>query len=290
MLLEANILVYIKSKFLYNRIENLFFQDKAINFLESTSIADCLLKIENLSTNLSCVIIDDECEEREAIIGMSCIHKVSRKKIPILLISSGKKVSFFNEAINQGISDIIIKPFADDFFRERVLKLISKNKNRNVENISISLFKYLSGELRKAEKGNFPLTLMFTTIQFIDEKKYSHEQKVFFLDSYYNVQKNLFWDTDLFIKFDTKYYLGVFPFCDSKNAQSIYKKNVENFEVLKRTNIIPAESKLIVSFVSYPDNIDTIANGFLTLMKDIKEDSSDSEMEIYFNEYGEIKL
>jgi len=290
MYINANILVYIKSKFLFNRIENSFSEDISVRLLETTYLNDCLIRIENLSTNLSCIIMDDDCSEKEALLEIASIRKTAGNKIPILLISSGNKTSFFSQAINQGVSDIIIKPFNDDFLRERAVKLINANCNRNVEIVSISLFKYIKGELKKAEKGKYPLSLMLTTIQFPDDTKYSQKEILFFLDSYFDCLKGLFWDTDLFIKFDSKFYLGVFPFCDTKNAQIIYNKNAERFEELIDSNIIPSDCKMVFSNVSYPENIDSVANGFKTLMKNIKTDFSDSDLEFYFDEYGVIRL
>lgn len=290
MALEANILIYTKSAFIYNRIENAFLHNNNIHLIGSTSISDCLYKIQNKGAYLSCIIINDEYEEKGALINLSSINKAAKNRIPIILISSaGKKITFFSKAIEQGVKDIIVMPFTDSFLRERIFKIVNKNEIKNVEIISLRLFKYLNGELRKAKKGSYPLAIMLTTLQFENEEKYSKKQRNFYLNIFSDNLKGLYWETDLFIRFDSKYYLGVFPFCDSKNKQIILNKNTDSFNELVRTNIIPSDCKMVTSFVSYPDNMDSIANGFRTLLKNIKDDFSDSDLEIFFDEYGEIK-
>lgn len=286
---KVNIIVYTKSAFLYSRIESAFLTDNCVHVTKSTSVNDCIFKLEEKLFNLSCIIVNDECDEKETLTELSNIRKAALCNIPLIFISSSNKISFFNEVINQGVNDIIVKPFTDDLLRERVSKQINIYKNRNVEIVSLNLFKYLNGELKKAEKGKFPLTIMLTTIKFEEKEKYSLKQKRFILDLYFNNIKGIFWDTDLFIKFDSKYFLGVFPFCDSKNEQIILNKNTESFNDLIKTNIIPSNCKMFASFVSYPDNIDNIANAFATLTKNIKTDFFDYNFDIQFNEYGKIK-
>lgn len=291
MATEANILVYTKSAFIYNRIENAFSSKKNVHIICSVSISDCLRKIEERAAYLSCIILYSEEDEKEVLLEIVRISKTANRKIPIIMISTGYTVSFINKVINQGVSDIIIMPFTDQFLIERVYKTINKGnaKNRNVEIISLSLFKYLNGELKKAQKGNYPLSMMLTTLQYEDEEKYTKKQKNFFLDVFSDNLKGLYFDTDLFIRFDQKYYLGVFPFCSSQNESIILEKNTKSFNRLVFTNMLPADSKMITSFVSYPDNMDNIADGFRILMKNIRKDFSDNDLEIYFDEYGQIE-
>lgn len=290
MLVDANILTYFKSKFLFNRIENILSSDGSIRLLESTYLNEFLTRIENLGSNITCVIVDDCSDEKDIAFELAAIRKVLVRQIPILMISSGNNTSFFSKAITLGVDDIVIKPFTDDFLRDRILKLINNSRGKNVEIISLGLFKYLKGEFLKARKGNYSLTFMLTTLKFEYEEEFTQKEKIFFLDSYFDCLKGLFWDTDLFIKFNSRYYLGVFPFCDVKNAQIIYKKNAESFETLIEKNVLPSNSNMAVAFVSYPDEFDSVENGFLKLMEKIQTDFSDYDLEVYFSDKGSIKL
>jgi hypothetical protein len=105
---------------------------------------------------------------------------------------------------------------------------------------------------------------------------------------FFRQPQGLYFDTDLFIRFDSKYYLGVFPFCCLKNESIILHKNTESFNRLVFTNMLPADSKMVTAFVSYPDNMTNIVDGFKVLMKTIHKDFSDNDLEIYFDEYGQI--
>jgi len=287
--MEANILVYTKSAFIYNRIENAFSHNHGVHVICSISINDCIYKIHERAAYLSCVIVYSDSDEKEYLLEIAKIRAANRK-IPIILISSGNTVSFIHKVINHGVNDIILMPFTDQFLIERVYRIINKGseKNKNVEIISLSLFKYLNGELKKAQKGNYPLSMMLTTLQYDDEEKYSKKQKNFFLDVFSDNLKGLYFETDLFIRFDQKYYLGVFPFCSSKNESIILSKNTERFNRLVLMNMLPADSRMITAFVSYPDNMNNIVDGFKVLMKTIRKDFSDHDLEIYFEEYGQI--
>lgn len=289
MPMEANILVYTKSAFIYNRIENAFSHNHGVHVICSISINDCIYKIHERAAYLSCVIVYSDSDEKEYLLEIAKIRAANRK-IPIILISSGNTVSFIHKVINHGVNDIILMPFTDQFLIERVYRIINKGseKNKNVEIISLSLFKYLNGELKKAQKGNYPLSMMLTTLQYDDEEKYSKKQKNFFLDVFSDNLKGLYFETDLFIRFDQKYYLGVFPFCSSKNESIILSKNTERFNRLVLMNMLPADSRMITAFVSYPDTMSNIVDGFKVLMKTIRKDFSDHDLEIYFEEYGQI--
>ena len=289
MPMEANILVYTKSAFIYNRIENAFSHNHGVHVICSISINDCIYKIHERAAYLSCVIVYSDSDEKEYLLEIAKIRAANRK-IPIILITSGNTVSFIHKVINHGVNDIILMPFTDQFLIERVYRIINKGseKNKNVEIISLSLFKYLNGELKKAQKGNYPLSMMLTTLQYDDEEKYSKKQKNFFLDVFSDNLKGLYFETDLFIRFDQKYYLGVFPFCSSKNESIILSKNTERFNRLVLMNMLPADSRMITAFVSYPDNMNNIVDGFKVLMKTIRKDFSDHDLEIYFDEYGQI--
>ncbi|HBR31231.1 MAG TPA: hypothetical protein DD733_04015 [Clostridiales bacterium] len=284
MFLDANILTYFKSKFLYKRIESIFSNDAGVRLLESSYINEFVTRIENLGSNISCVIIDDSADEKDVSSDIIAIRGALVKHIPILMISSGNNNSFFASAVKLGVDDIIIKPFTDSFLRERVIKLINNSRGKNVEIISIGLYKYIKGEFLKAKKGNFSLTIMLTSLKFANEDNFSQKEKIFFMDTYFNRLDSLFWDTDLFIKFNSKYYLGIFPFCDTRNANVIYKKSAQSFEELKATNIIPSDCEMVVTFVSYPDEFDSVDEGISKLIEKIRTSFFDYELEVFFSE------
>jgi AmiR/NasT family two-component response regulator len=154
MAMEANILVYTKSAFIYNRIENAFSYNNNVHIICSVSISDCLHKIKERAAYLSCIILYSENDEKDILLEIAKITKVTNNKIPIIMISFGNTISFINKVINSGVSDIIVMPFTDNFLIERVYKIINKGsaRNRNVEIISLSLFKYLNGELKRRRR------------------------------------------------------------------------------------------------------------------------------------------
>jgi hypothetical protein len=177
----------------------------------------------------------------------------TRKRLsntPIIILTAGRQKSFFIEAMLQGATDFIIKPFTDDTLVEKVFKYLNaENSNNNIELVTQDLSKCISGELRKAEKGNFPLSLMFLHFenksdQILNDTMIGN----FMLEN----MKDLFWDTDIFIRFASKYYLGVFPFCDERNTTIVKAKLIKRFEELKEKNELLENYEMISLFVSYP--------------------------------------
>ena len=93
---HINIIAFIKSKILYNRIEGSFTQDNNIHLIECSCLNDCAIKIEKLSSGISCIIIDDEGDENDVLNSITKIRAFATQKIPVLLISSGNKLPFFS--------------------------------------------------------------------------------------------------------------------------------------------------------------------------------------------------
>jgi AmiR/NasT family two-component response regulator len=146
MAMEANILVYTKSAFIYNRVENAFSFNNHVHIICSVTLSDCLYKVNEKAAYLSCIVMYSDNDEKETMLEIANLNKATNGKIPLVLITTGNTVSFISKVINQGISDIIVMPFTDTFLIERIYKTINKGnaKNKNVEIISLSLFKYLN--------------------------------------------------------------------------------------------------------------------------------------------------
>lgn len=214
-----------------------------------------LSKLSNESEgHVSLVILDLDIEQDYAM-DLLVETKKRVKDTPVIVLTPGSRKNFFVEAMLQGATDFVIKPFKDQTLLTKVFKYLMPEPENQIELVALDLHRYIRGELHKAEKGSFPVSLMFLHFEnaAMTEINDTRASSIIFNDL-----KELFWDTDIFIRFASKYYLGVFPFCDEKNTQLIDKKMNARFNALKRNDTLLADYKMLSTFVSYPfDTSDT---------------------------------
>lgn len=210
--------------------------------------------LDEAGNGYSLVIIDLP-PDRDAGLKLIMKTRYRVKDTPILVLSDSSREKFYFEAILKGASDFIIKPFRDLTLVEKVNKHLGNEQSYKIEFITMDLNKYIKGELRKAEKGKFPLSLMLlhfenTAKEGIVDQKLS--------EVIFNGLSDIFWDTDVFLKFASRYYLGVFPFCDESNTKIILSKMKERFSSMQNEYRGARDYEMVVSFSSYPyDSDDT---------------------------------
>lgn len=283
-----NILAFVTNKTLFIRIKNIF-QNHHILVHEVESENQLINKIEDLKSNICCIIIDCDQADRRSVEKLHKIRMINNN-IPIVVTTFNKNKLFYMDAINCGVNDFIIKPFSDILLYERINKYIDSYKNKNVEIISLDLMQYLNGELEKAEKGNFPLSFMLTTILTEDKNVFFNKMEYnYYLRKYYDEISTLFWNTDIFIRFNSKYYLGVFPFCNINNSEIIKEKINKIYNQLIETEIIPKELKMVTEFASYPENADNLNTLLEVLKSKIKDQVPDVNRAIDLNSTNRLE-
>ena len=203
-----------------------------------------------ITREVSLVILDLDIDQEYA---MDLLIE-TRKRMgitPIIVLTSNKKKEFFVEGLLSGATDFVIKPFDDETFIHKINKYLMREEKEydRVELITLDLKAYIKGELRKAEKGGFPLSIMFFNFQ---SNSAAGEVNAEFTAAIYGSLKELFWETDIFIRFGSKFYLGIFPFCDENNTAIIRKKLNKKFEELKSHSKMLEEYKMKSVFVTYP--------------------------------------
>ncbi|MBN2852491.1 MAG: response regulator [Clostridia bacterium] len=244
------VLILAKIKTLSLRIKKTL-EDNGIQVIDVDNEEKLFTSLDK-DVDISIVILDVEVAEENAARLIKQTRK-SVKDIPIIILSSGSDKQFYMKAMLQGATDFVIKPFNNDILIQKVFKYLNEDSNNGVEFITMDLNRYIKGELKKAEKGNFPISLMF--LYFDNNEKYDINSVKNNSFIFKNMQ-DLFWDTDVFIRFASKYYLGVFPFCDEVNTKVVSNKLNTRFQELKEANSFLADYNLVQKFVSYP--FDTI--------------------------------
>ena len=164
------------------------------------------------------------------------------------------------KGIQIGVSELILVPFKDNTLFSKVQRYVDEKRNSYIELVAFNFENYLEGEIRKAQKGKFSVSLMFTTL-IIDENsdfKPDEVENNYYANIYFNEIKKLFWKTDIFIRFHTRYFLGVFPFCNNENTKVINEKVLERYEHLLEERMIPTAFKPLIEFVTFPKDSEDI--------------------------------
>lgn len=215
------------------------------------------------------IILDLELSEEGAMELIAETRAAARSAPVIVLTSSGDKDSF-REAIVKGATDFVIKPFANHTLLAKIEKCLSAGEPGGMEIVTVDLGRFITGELRKAEKGKYPLSLMFLSFETTGGYRDAEINRLIF-----GSIRGLFWDTDLFLPFAAEYYLGVFPFCDEKNTAVVSAKISAKFEELKRENAVLGAYSMAAVFVSYPYDAADKGSVFDLLKERVKQQYKD---------------
>lgn len=190
--------------------------------------------------------------------GFDVIRKLKDKgiKSTIVIVSLDNRKDTIVRGFKEGAVDYILKPLNDKELVTRLLKYIDLNKTENIGEkiVQMNFQEYLSSELRKASKGNYFVSIiMFSLDKQVDTKSGIDSREL--LSSFDYVYKNLnelFWETDLFVKYGQQNYIGIFPFSDVKSTHVILDKIYNRFEILQSKEKFLTQYKLVNAFVTYP--------------------------------------
>lgn len=210
--------------------------------------------LNSRDVSVGCILVDSDAHDDKGLAICKAVRAIN-KTVPIVVLSSEQDKNYYVTAIRCGVSSFIVKPFKDDSIRVKLMECYHAQSDKSVEMITFDLEKYLLGEFRKAEKGHFSLSFMFATVQLDDPEEQDNTMShTYYLNLFYETIKKLFWDTDAFIRYNSKYYLGVFPFCGQKNVETLSGKMYTAFNELYKTKNMPSYVKLVTAFASYPDD------------------------------------
>jgi two-component system, chemotaxis family, chemotaxis protein CheY len=226
----------------------------AVDFRIPHGAEELAQQLNMYKQGISCVLIDSDYQDDK---GMS-ICKVVRnnnKTMPIIVISSETDRNYYINAIRWGVTSFLIKPFKEDALRSKLLECYHSQSEKAVDMITFDLEKYLLGEFRKAEKGSYGISFMIATIMLDDpEGQGNLMSQAYYLNLLFEAMRLLFWDTDAFIRLNSKYFLGVFPFCGRKNLPILTHKINTAFNSLCISRNLPVYVKLVTAFASYPED------------------------------------
>jgi DNA-binding NarL/FixJ family response regulator len=244
---KADVLLFGQNALLGHRVSDLL-KGNYKTFLQ-TSNDKILFNAVNKSANIVVIYdCDGDSDQTSTIRKLKQMHD----DIPLIAMSSNNHKNFFLQVLLEGATDFILKPFDDSFFVNKIIPYLSGHKKSNASmQITFNFSEYLMGEIEKAQKGNFPLSIMFLTYGTKDGgATYDSSEDI---NTYlFNNFHELFWRTDVFLHFGKKYYIGVFPFCDHTNSDSVQKKVQKKYEDLQKQSPFLECYQIYTVFAVYP--------------------------------------
>lgn len=243
-----HIIVFEQKSFMMQRITGIL-EDMpckvyaALNYLELEHFLSLdLVQVDMIIAELNF----DNDQEIEMITHY--LIKYPNTKLVIFTSDSSRKA--FLDSIKVGASDYIINTISDEDIKMRISQHINKvSSNLIPTHLILNLNKYLSGELIKANKGQYKLTIAFSTI--INEKGLHVQKEDTSLVA--NHFSNNYWDTDSIVIYGFNHMLSFFPFCTEDMMEILEQKLQHMFAACKSQHLHLGKCELHNTYVTFPE-------------------------------------
>jgi len=94
-------------------------------------------------------------------------------------------------------------------------------------------------------------------------------------DFLYVNMKSVLWETDIFVKYGSQSFLGLFPFCGVEGRMILKNKFDKKFAALKIENVFLANYNFVISTVSFPSDSENAQDILTMLSDDMKKSIND---------------
>jgi hypothetical protein len=108
--------------------------------------------------------------------------------------------------------------------------------------------------MKKAKKGKYEITILMCTlyeegsdINNLIEKKYIEAAERF-----YDINKNYIWDTDVFERYGSQTFIGIYPYCSSDNVRILQKKIMKYFNDAVKEDSSLSALNIAMATMTYP--------------------------------------
>jgi CheY-like chemotaxis protein len=227
---------------------------------------------QNNNVDLILTEIDIDIKNGFNVISLIQQVKAQRSSIPVVVLTSIGKKEVITRCLYEGAADYILKPFKDEYLKEKLLKYIDIDKLTESTVLQFNLKKFLEGEIHKAKKGKYCFSLLKIQFDSSAEGEAAISNPFFYQESIYNEMKSLFWESDLYIRHGYQCHLGFFPFCNQTNRKLIIDKIESRFEHFKLMEPNTRDYSITYTFASYPTDGETVSELLRNLSVIINDD------------------
>ena len=259
----ANIVLLDQNTIVKSRIKDILSspdvsENLDIKIFEASNRREIIRILNETNYHVDLIVSEMEIDSNNSFDGINLIKlvKTKRSSIPVVMLTSVGRRDVITQCLKEGAADYILKPFKDDYLKERLLKYINLESLTESTVINFNLKNFLDGEIYKAKKGKYPFSLLCVQFHSSSEDESTLPQNSFYAyaDFIYREIKSLFWEADLYIQHGFQRHLGFFPFCDEPHTKIIINKIDEKFEDLKFTEPSIINYNITYAFATYPTN------------------------------------
>ncbi|HEY5560304.1 MAG TPA: response regulator [Clostridiaceae bacterium] len=232
-----NIVVVDTKQYERQRIKELM-EPMNVKVLEASGSTELLILLKNAEELPALMVLDMNLNEEDGFSVMRMLKK-NGISIPVILLTMENKRDSFIRGIKEGAVDYMLKPFQDEELKLRIIKHMNigmEEDSLSKKGLTLNFQQYLEGELKKSKKGKYNISILMTTFVKKAEANIGINEKEYYLyqDRVYDTLSKLFWDTDVFVKYGSQSFIGIFPFSDEVNTQIVVNKINDSFEKLKK--------------------------------------------------------
>lgn len=238
--------------------------DQDITIYEATSRQDLHSIMEENKNQINLIVTDIEIDTERSFDGISLIQMVKSKSdtIPVVVVTSESRKDVITRYLREGSADYILKPFEDNYLKEKLLKHINVESLTEFTVLKFSLKNYLEHEIYKAKKGGYSFTLIKISFHLNADAEALESSNEFYkhAKAVYREIKSLFWDSDLYIQHGYHSHLGFFPFCTHENSMVISDKIIKKYEEFKLCDPEMQNYDITQTYSTYPTDGETPAD------------------------------
>jgi len=233
-------------------------QDQEVKIHEAFDRTELMEILKFYHYNVDLIISEIDIDPENLFSGIELIRFVKKKKssIPVLILSSNGKKEIITRCLMEGAADYVLKPFNDEYLKEKILKYINLESLTESTVIKLNLRNYIESEIYKARKGKYPFSLLLVVFDSQNEEGEESPRYEFYryAEALYKELKSLLWDSDLYVQHGFQSHLGFFPFCDASNTETLIEKFKARFESFKHIEPYMMYYKISCSVTTYPDD------------------------------------
>ena len=235
--------------------------DQDVTIYEASSRQDLIDIMEQNKNQINLIVTEIEIDMERSFDGISLIQMVKNKSdtIPVVVVTSESRKAVITRYLREGTADYILKPFEDNYLKEKLLRHINVESLTEFTILKFSLKNYLEHEIYKAKKGNYSFTLLKISFQLNTRASEASNEFYKHAKAVYREIKSLFWDSDLYIQHGYHSHLGFFPFYTQENSQIISDKIIRKYEEFKLNDPEMQNYDINQTYSTYPSDGETPA-------------------------------
>lgn len=243
-----------------NRIQ-LLLSDQEVYFREAKDWQGMERVMREFNCQIDLIISDLEVDNTADFNCIELINlmKATGARTPVIVLSSESRKDFVANCLMTGAAEYVLKPFNDDYLKEKLLKYIDIETLNKSTMLNFNLNDFLSGEIYKARKGKYNFTLLSIKFNEYSEEETNRNSFLLYSDMIYHTIKELFWEADLYIQYGFQSHLGFFPFCTEKSVKIISNKIWSRFTELKLREPSLDNYSFTLSNATYPADGETVS-------------------------------